>query len=159
MTVLPADGLPLAAEFSDPSHEQWQRLVEGVLRKSGKEVTGTAAEEALSTALEDGLTTRPLYTSNDSSPAAGLPGFAPFTRGGRAEGNTVVGWDVRPHHTLTDPARLNEAVLADLENGATSLWLTVGGPAGIPAVGLARALDGVLLDLAPVALDAGGEFE
>ncbi|MGP3638382.1 methylmalonyl-CoA mutase family protein, partial [Streptomyces sp. 24-1644] len=37
--------------------------------------------------------------------------------------------------------------------------LTVGGPAGIPAVGLARALDGVLLDLAPVALDAGGEFE
>ncbi|QNE78853.1 methylmalonyl-CoA mutase [Streptomyces finlayi] len=159
MTVLPADGLPLAAEFPDPSHEQWQRLVEGVLRKSGKEVTGTAAEQALSTALEDGLTTRPLYTSNDTAPGTGLPGFAPFTRGGRAEGNTAGGWDVRQRHTLTDPARLNEAVLADLENGATSLWLTVGGPAGIPASGLARALDGVLLDLAPVALDASGEFD
>ncbi|GAA2992230.1 methylmalonyl-CoA mutase family protein [Streptomyces fulvorobeus] len=159
MTVLPADGLPLAAEFSDPSHEQWQRLVEGVLRKSGKDVTGTAAEEALSTALEDGLTTRPLYTSDDSSPATGFPGFAPFTRGGRAEGNTAGGWDVRQRHTLTDPARLNEAVLGDLENGATSLWLTVGGPAGIPAAGLGRALDGVLLDLAPVALDAGGELD
>ncbi|MFC9246147.1 methylmalonyl-CoA mutase small subunit [Streptomyces sp. NPDC057136] len=159
MTVLPADGLPLAAEFPDPSHEQWQHLVEGVLRKSGKEVTGTAAEEVLSTALEDGLTTRPLYTSNDTSPGTGLPGFAPFTRGGRAEGNTAGGWDVRQRHTLTDPARLNEAVLADLENGATSLWLAVGGPAGIPASGLARALDGVLLDLAPVSLDAGGEFE
>lgn len=159
MTVLPADGLPLAAEFPDPSHEQWQRLVEGVLRKSGKEVTGTAAEQALSTTLEDGLTTRPLYTSNDVSPGAGLPGFAPFTRGGRAEGNTAGGWDVRQRHTLTDPARLNEAVLADLENGTTSLWLTVGGPAGIPASGLARALDGVLLDLAPVALDAGAELD
>ena len=159
MTVLPADGLPLAAEFPDPSHEQWQRLVEGVLRKSGKEVSGTAAEEALSTALEDGLTTRPLYTSNDTAPGTGFPGFAPFTRGGKAEGNTTGGWDVRQRHTLTDPARLNEAVLADLENGATSLWLTVGGPAGIPASGLGRALDGVLLDLAPVALDAGAEFE
>ncbi|WP_328908410.1 methylmalonyl-CoA mutase small subunit [Streptomyces sp. NBC_00234] len=159
MTVLPADGLPLAAEFPDPSHEQWHRLVEGVLRKSGKEVSGTAAEEALSTALEDGLTTRPLYTSNDTAPGTGFPGFAPFTRGGKAEGNTTGGWDVRQRHTLTDPARLNEAVLADLENGATSLWLTVGGPAGIPASGLGRALDGVLLDLAPVALDAGGEFE
>ncbi|MFD7557866.1 methylmalonyl-CoA mutase, partial [Streptomyces sp. NPDC059835] len=60
MTVLPDDGLSLAAEFPDATHEQWQRLVEGVLRKSGKEASGEAAEEALSTKLEDGLTTRPL---------------------------------------------------------------------------------------------------
>ncbi|NEE05230.1 methylmalonyl-CoA mutase, partial [Streptomyces sp. SID7499] len=83
-----------------------------------------------------------------------FPGFAPFTRGSRAEGNAAGGWDVRQRHTLTDPARLNEAVLGDLENGVTSLWLTVGGPAGVPVDGLARALEGVYLDLAPVALDA-----
>ncbi|MEV5679421.1 methylmalonyl-CoA mutase family protein [Streptomyces sp. NPDC052179] len=159
MTVLPADGLPPAAGFPDPSHDQWQSLVEGVLRKSGKEVSGAAAEEALSTTLEDGLTTRPLYTSHDTSPDTGFPGFAPFTRGSRAEGTAAAGWDVRQRHALPDPARLNEAVLGDLENGVTSLWLTVGAPTGIPVSGLARALDGVYLDLAPVALDAPTEFD
>ncbi|MGW1467141.1 methylmalonyl-CoA mutase family protein [Streptomyces sp. NPDC002308] len=157
MTVLPADGLPLAAEFADASPEQWQTLVEGVLRKSGKDVTGEAALEALSTTLEDGLTTRPLYTSRTSAPPAGLPGFAPFTRGGGPAGNAAGGWDVRQRHALTDPVRLNEALLADLENGVTSLWLRVGGPGGVPVSGLDRALDGVLLDLAPLALDAGDD--
>ncbi|MEV8531999.1 methylmalonyl-CoA mutase family protein [Streptomyces sp. NPDC051211] len=162
MTVLPDDGLSLAAEFPDATHEQWQRLVEGVLRKSGKEASGSAAEDALSTQLEDGLRTRPLYTAATSAApevrsGTGLPGFAPFVRGGRAAGNAASGWDVRQRLVHTDPARLNEAVLADLENGVTSLWLTVG-RGGVPVSGLARALDGVYLDLAPVSLDAGAEF-
>ncbi|MFE1806051.1 methylmalonyl-CoA mutase small subunit [Streptomyces sp. NPDC059533] len=158
MTVLPDDGLSLAAEFPDATHEQWQRLVEGVLRKSGKEASGEAAEEALSTKLEDGLTTRPLYTAPAGAPdSSGFPGFAPFVRGGRAEGNAASGWDVRQRHLGTDPARVNEAVLADLENGVTSLWLTVGA-GGIPVAGLARALDGVYLDLAPVSLDPGAAY-
>ncbi|MYW12466.1 methylmalonyl-CoA mutase, partial [Streptomyces sp. SID2563] len=159
MTVQPADGLPLAAGFPDPTHEQWQSLVEGVLRKSGKDVSGPAAEEALSTTVEDGLITRPLYTSRDDAPDAGLPGFAPFTRGAKPEGCTAGGWGVRQRHAFTDPARLNEAVLADLENGVTSLWLAVGGASGVPVSGLDRALDGVLLDLAPIVLDAGAELD
>ncbi|MGC9540688.1 methylmalonyl-CoA mutase family protein [Streptomyces sp. UG1] len=154
MTVLPDDGLSLAAEFPDATHEQWQHLVAGVLRKSGKDVSGTAAEDALSTALEDGLRTRPLYTARDTAPDPGLPGFAPFVRGSRAEGNTAGGWDVRQRHTaLTDGV-----VLADLENGVTSLWLVLG-QGGIPVPDLRRALDGVYLDLAPVVLDAGGDVE
>lgn len=159
MTVQPADGLSPTAAFPDPSHDQWQTLVEGVLRKSGKEVSGSAAEEALSTTLEDGLTTRPLYTAQDETPDTGFPGFAPFTRGSRAEGNAAGGWDVRQRHTLTDPVRLNEALLGDLENGVTSLWLTVGGPAGVPVDGLARALEGVYLDLAPLAVDAPADLD
>ncbi|KPC81039.1 methylmalonyl-CoA mutase small subunit [Streptomyces sp. NRRL S-4] len=155
MTVQPADGLSPATEFPGPSHDQWQSLVEGVLRRSGKDFRGAAAEEALSTALGDGLTVRPLYTSADASPDPGLPGFAPFTRGSRVTGSTADGWDVRQRHELADPVRLNEAVLGDLENGVTSLWLAVGGPGGVPVSGLARALEGVHLDLAPVALDAG----
>ncbi|QFR00914.1 methylmalonyl-CoA mutase [Streptomyces phaeolivaceus] len=154
MTVLPDDGLELAAEFPDATHEQWQRLVAGVLRKSGKDVEGAQAEEALSTALEDGLRTRPLYTAHDTAPPPGFPGFAPFVRGGRAAGNTVGGWDVRQRHTAAD----NDAVLADLENGVTSLWLVLG-ESGIPVSSLARVLDGVYLDLAPVVLDAGAEVE
>ncbi|MFD7094953.1 methylmalonyl-CoA mutase family protein [Streptomyces xanthophaeus] len=157
MTVLPDDGLSLAAEFPDATHEQWQRLVEGVLRKSGKEVSGEAAEDALSTTLEDGLTTRPLYTAPETAADTGFPGFAPFVRGGRAEGNAAEGWDVRQRHLGSDPVRVNEAVLTDLENGATSLWLTLGRD-GIPFDGLARALEGVYLDLAPVSLDAGAEY-
>ncbi|MFS4091645.1 methylmalonyl-CoA mutase family protein [Streptomyces sp. AF1A] len=150
MTVLPDDGLSLAAEFPDATHEQWQRLVEGVLRKSGKEVSGAAVEDALSTTLEDGLRTRPLYTARDAAPDPGLPGFAPFVRGSRPEGNTAGGWDVRQRHT----ALTENAVLADLENGGTSLWLVLG-EGGIPVDGLGRALEGVYLDLAPVVLDAG----
>ncbi|MFF7144225.1 methylmalonyl-CoA mutase family protein [Streptomyces nodosus] len=154
MTVLSDDGLELAGEFPDAPHEQWQRLVAGVLRKSGKDVEGAEAEEALSTRLEDGLRTRPLYTARDTAPEPGFPGFAPFVRGGRAEGNTVGGWDVRQRHTTADGG----AVLADLENGVTSLWLTLG-EGGIPVPALGRVLDGVYLDLAPVVLDAGADTE
>ncbi len=156
MTVLPDDGLSLAAEFPDATHEQWQRLVEGVLRKSGKEVSGAAAEDALSTTLEDGLTTRPLYSARRRRADPGFPGFAPFVRGGRAEGNTVGGWDVRQRHAA-DPTATT--VLADLENGVTSLWLAVGAGRRSRCPSLARALDGVYLDLAPVVLDAGAEVE
>ncbi|MGW0711192.1 methylmalonyl-CoA mutase family protein [Streptomyces sp. NPDC002643] len=155
MTVLPDDGLSLAAEFPDATLEQWQQLVAGVLRKSGKEVERADAEDALSTPLEDGLRTRPLYTADDTAPDPGLPGFAPYVRGGRAEGNTVGGWDVRQRHSMAD----RDAVLTDLENGVTSLWLVVGGSRGIPVAALDRVLDGVYLDLAPVALDAGDEVE
>ncbi|WP_328307083.1 methylmalonyl-CoA mutase subunit beta [Streptomyces sp. NBC_00442] len=157
MTVLPDDGLSLAAEFPDATLEQWHGLVAGVLRKSGKEASGVAAEDALSTALEDGLRTRPLYTAHTTAPDAassGFPGFAPFVRGSRAEGNTAGGWDVRQRHTVGDAA----TVLADLENGVTSLWLVLG-EGGFPVSSLGRVLDGVYLDLAPVVLDAGRDVE
>ncbi|CAM5285677.1 methylmalonyl-CoA mutase small subunit [Streptomyces abikoensis] len=159
MTVLPDEGFSLAAEFPDPTREQWQRLVEGVLRKAGAaDASGPAAEAALATELQDGLVTGPLYTADDAPGVPGYPGFAPFVRGGRPEGTAAAGWDVRQRHAHPDPRRTNEAVLADLENGVTSLWLTVG-PAGVPAEGIATALDGVYLDLAPVVLDAGADFE
>ncbi|MFE2141829.1 methylmalonyl-CoA mutase family protein [Streptomyces sp. NPDC059456] len=158
MTVLPDDGLSLAAEFPDATHEQWQRLVEGVLRKSGKDVSGEAAEDALSTKLQDGLTTRPLYTAPEAPDEIGFPGFAPFVRGGSPAGGSAGGWDVRQRHLGSDPARVNEAVLTDLENGVTSLWLSLGGPGGLPVEALSRALDGVYLDLAPVSLDAGAAY-
>ncbi|WP_328500967.1 methylmalonyl-CoA mutase subunit beta [Streptomyces sp. NBC_00457] len=154
MTVLPNDGLSTAAEFPAATHEQWQRLVEGVLRKSGRDVTGAAAEDALSTALEDGLRTRPLYTALDAAPDTGFPGFAPFVRGGRPEGNTKGGWDVRQRHATAS----GDLVLADLENGVTSLWLVVG-EGGFPVSSLPQVLEGVYLDLAPVVLEAGRDTE
>jgi methylmalonyl-CoA mutase len=65
---------------------------------------------------------------------------------------------VRTWHADPDP---REALLADLANGATSIWLAVGGAdqagsaggSGTAVADLPKALDGVLLDLAPVVLD------
>ncbi|GGN44344.1 methylmalonyl-CoA mutase [Streptomyces kronopolitis] len=150
--------LPLAAAFPDADREQWQRLVEGVLRKSGvTEASGAAAEDALATGLQDGIRIRPLYTAEDGAAVPGHPGFPPFVRAGRPEGTTVAGWDVRQQHVHTDPRRANESILADLENGVTSVWLTVG-DGGVPVSGLEQALQGVYLDLAAVVLDAGADF-
>jgi len=147
------------AEFPAGSREQWQRLVQDVLAKSGTPagIAGPDAERALATEVEDGLWVQPLYTAEDAGPGAGWPGFAPFVRGGRAQGSAVSGWDVRQHHVHPDPHRTNEAVLADLENGVTSLWLTIGGP-GLPVAALPDALSGVYPDLAGIILDAGADF-
>jgi methylmalonyl-CoA mutase len=156
MTAQPTEDL--GAKFPAASREQWQRLVEGVLAKSGKTgLDGPAAEQALATEVEDGLWVQPLYTAQDTAPDPGLPGFAPFARGARAAGAAVSGWDVRQRHLEPDPQQLNEAVLADLDNGVTSLWLAVGG-AGLPVTALPAALKGVYLDLAGIVLDAGAEF-
>jgi methylmalonyl-CoA mutase len=158
----------VGAEFPAASREQWQGLVAGVLAKSGKPgLVGPDAERALATEVEDGLWVQPLYTAQDTAPDPGWPGFAPFVRGGRVQGpdvsgtdvsiTGVSGWDVRQRHAHPDPRRTNEAVLADLANGVTSLWLTIG-DAGLPVAALPEALKGVYLDLAGVVLDAGADF-
>ncbi|GII93704.1 methylmalonyl-CoA mutase subunit beta [Sinosporangium siamense] len=147
MTVQP-ERLPLAAEFPPATREQWRELALGVLRKSG--VEADSPEDALSSPTYDGVTVFPLYDSADVPRDGGLPGLAPFVRGARPEGAASSGWDVRQRHAVPDP----EAVLADLENGVTSLWLEVGDHA-IPVSELARVLKDVYLDLAPVVLDAG----
>jgi methylmalonyl-CoA mutase len=157
MTVSP-EGLSPAADFPDVTRDHWLRLVEGVLRKSGaQDATGAAAEDALSTRLQDGVRVRPLYTAEDAdTPDAGYPGFAPFVRGGQPQGAALHGWDVRQRHDDPDPVRSHEAVLADLENGVGSLWLTLGGES-LPVAALPQVLEGVYLDLAGVVLDAGAE--
>lgn len=130
----------------------WQRLALGVLRKSGLAGDDTPPEavgELLSTATYDGLRIAPLYTAADQAPPAGLPGHVPFVRGGSAAPRP---WDVRQRHADPDPKATRTAALADLENGATSLWL-----AGIAPGDLAEALDGVHLDLAAVVLDNGAD--
>jgi methylmalonyl-CoA mutase len=66
------------------------------------------------------------------------------------------GWDVRAWHRDPDPARTRAAALADLEGGATSLWLQLG-DGGLAVADLPGALADVYVDLAPIALDAGAE--
>src|SRR5579875_3331642 len=109
MTVL-SEALTVAAGFPAATREQWQRLAGGVLAKSGTTgLSGTAAEEALATEVEDGLWVQPLYTADDPAPGPGWPGFAPFTRGGRVAGAVAAGWDVRTRHAHPGPVLANEA--------------------------------------------------
>lgn len=142
MTVPPST---FASGFPPGSREQWRALALGVLRKSGAlgdDATPADVEEALSSTTHDGVTIAPLYD------AADLPAAPRIVRPGDR-------WDVRQRHAHPDPAETNEAVLADLDGGVTSIWLDLaagGGPDVLP-----RVLDGVHLDLAPVVLDAGAE--
>ncbi|OLF11378.1 methylmalonyl-CoA mutase subunit beta [Actinophytocola xanthii] len=150
-----AERLTLASDFPAVSRDQWRELVERVLRKSGLEPDGPGgAEAALRSPTHDGFTLAPLYTAEDAAPDPGFPGLPPHVRGGRPEGRVLTGWDVRQRHVHPDPDITRRAILADLENGGTSLWLVVGA-AGLPVDALADALADVYLDLAPVTLDAG----
>ncbi|MFB4264001.1 methylmalonyl-CoA mutase family protein [Nonomuraea sp. GTA35] len=136
--------MELAAGFASISRDDWRALAAEVLRKSG--VEAGSPEEALSRRTYDGVTVAPLYDPDDLPGDPGSPGAAPYVRGARA----VAGWDVRQRHAVADP----EAVLADLENGVTSLWLVVGDGA-IPVGELGAVLKDVYLDLAPIVLQAG----
>jgi len=159
MSVPPAE-LELAALFPQASREAWQKLVLGVLRKSGaagEQAVAADAESLLATATYDGFSIKPLYTASDGVPVdAGVPGLAPFVRGRRPEG-AVGGWDLRAVHSHPDAKATAEAVLADLEGGATSLWLRLAPAGGLAVETLPDVLRDVYLDLAPIVLDTGGD--
>ncbi len=154
--------LSLAADFPAATREQWAALVDGVVRKAGRigaDAEAGAGVEKLVWSTPDGIRVQPLYTAQDAPDApVGVPGRSPFVRGSRAGGAAPDGWDVRQRHAQRDPEAAHAAVLADLENGVTSIWLAVG-DAGTAVADLPAVLDGVLLDLAPVVLDGGSESE
>ena len=134
---------PLAEDFGAPDRNRWMALVEKTLK-------GQAFDEALVTDTPDGIAIQPLYTVED--------GVA-VMRDLRAR-DVVRPWDLRMRLAHPDPRQTAAEALKDLEGGAASVLLAIdpSGQAGV-AVGstddLAKALDGVMLDLAPVALDAG----
>ncbi|MFF0146841.1 methylmalonyl-CoA mutase [Amycolatopsis sulphurea] len=152
--------LALAAEFPAADRDRWQELVAGVLRKSGRlpeDFTG-APESKLVTRTYDDIEIQPLYTADDELGALGFPGLPPFVRGARPEGVIGTGWEVRVRHLRADAKAVNAAILADLEGGASSVWLRVGDDA-LPLSALADALNDVYVELAPVVLDAGAGYE
>ena len=147
--------------------DRWRAAVAGVLRRTGAlAVEGADAPEDLLAVLDaDGLRGVALATARtlaaSGAPAPGVPGAPPFVRGALPLGSGAVvgrdgerpaGWDVRQRVSGEDAGAVRQVALAELEGGATSLWLDVGGPGGVPLADLPRALDGVLLELAPVVL-------
>jgi len=133
--------LPLADDFAPPSRADWLSLVEKTLK-------GETFDDALVRRTADGIAIAPLYTE------------APTTVRDLSPRDATRPWDLRTTIRHPDAARANREILQDLEGGGASVLVSIdpAGETGVAvgdAAGLARLLDGVLLDLAPVALDAG----
>ncbi len=141
--------LTLAGEFPAVSEADWLALVDKVLK-------GADFESVLVSHSRDGLPIRPLYARGDE----GTRSAQRLTRLS-APGDAQAGWDIRTEHVLADPADTNRAILDDLEQGATSIALHMGGtrPDGQHQTleDLDEALLGVHLDLAPIALHASAD--
>lgn len=170
-----SETMRFADGFPTPSYEQWKEEVEKALK-------GAPFDKRMFTKTYEGITLRPIYTRQDwpaDGDPSGFPGAMPFTRGGRAAGNRDGDWDVRQCYGHPDLAKANEIILNELTRGVTSLHIHFdkaacagldADSAGAEALAgvdgtmvysvddLDRLLTGVHLDLAPVALKAGGQF-
>ena len=147
--------LSLAADFPNAAHDQWLKLVDKVL-------SGASFDKKLVSQTYDHIALQPLYTRSDWNAdidSIGLPGGAPFTRGGKLMGTSIKGWDIRQSCCNPDPITANKEILEDLEGGATSVVLNVD-PKGAKGAmvqsidDLKTILEGVHIDLAPVSLES-----
>ena len=135
-----SSGTPLALASEQDTHrqEEWEAATAAVLRKArrlGEDDPDAAVWDKLTRTTLDGIRITPL----------GVPGGpAASVRPDRAGA-----WDIRSFVAHPDAKLANEEALVDLDGGVTSLWVAVDEETDLPAV-----LDGVLLDLAPVVLDA-----
>jgi methylmalonyl-CoA mutase len=140
MTDAPADILPLAADFPPATREQWLELVARLLK-------GASFDSKLVAKTYDGLTIQPLYegTAQGRVPVGRMPG---------------AGWQILQRIDHPDPAAANAEARHDRDNGATGLSLVLAGSTGAYGYGvtaskdaIARALDGIHLDAAGMALE------
>lgn len=141
------DTTPLAAGFPTVDRGAWRDLVVTALAKSRGPVAPEDAERLLATPTDDGYSLRGLYTAADLTgyPEPAEPGLVDYIRGARAADDSI-DWGIRQRHWVD--ADTPAAVADDLANGATSLWLTDGGPEH-----LATVLAGIDLAAVPVVVE------
>ena len=132
---------PLAQGFAASGEGEWLALARKTLKGAGV--------ETLDVETIDGLKIHPLYQASKDP-----IGFAPAPRGGERP------WDVRAEIAHGGVGAAHDALAADLSGGASSALIRID-PEGLNGVAigsaadLAAVLDGVLTDVAPIALDAG----
>jgi methylmalonyl-CoA mutase len=132
--------LALASEADRHDRAAWEAAAAAVLRKAGRlgpDDADALVWDRLTRRTLDGVGVPPLGTAADLDDLAtsGRP-----TRSGP--------WDVR----VASRAETSEQALVDLANGASSVWLQVSGAVSPELLG--QRLEGVMVDLAPVVLDA-----
>ncbi|MBT0568076.1 methylmalonyl-CoA mutase family protein [Williamsia sp. CHRR-6] len=141
---------------SSAARRAWESAVAGVLEKSRRGAAlPTPPSAALTTTTYDGIDIKPLYDITDELGEPALPGRFPFTRGRDAARDVNRGWHVTAHFggRGQSATEVNADILDSLATGVSAIWLTS------PAGDLPAALDGVLLDLAPLTLDVGSDTE
>lgn len=140
----------LAAGFAEAAEADWLALVEKALK-------GADFERTLNRATYDGFVTRPLYVGDAAAQKAGH---------GEATGATDLmpgrisperPWHIEIRVDVADPAAANAEILEALENGASAICLSArnGLPPGKARKAFSTLLDGVRLELVPVAIEAG----
>lgn len=147
------DPLALAADFPAADESRWRALSEAALKG--------APWDRLIKRTADDLRIAPLYRETDFSSGAepfGAPGQSPFARGVDATRDAYLPWHIAQSVDEADPARANAAILAELAGGASAVALSIdpSGAHGMIALerrDIATALEGVLIDLAPIFLD------
>lgn len=140
-----ADILPLASDFPAVDEDRWKLLLEKALK-------GADFASTLVTETYDGLPIKPLYARSDEASAPGPRAIAAQRP-----------WDIRQLCAEPDPALVNAALLDDLDGGATSVVLQIAAPGQIGVavereVDLARAIEGVRFEHAPLALLPGERY-
>lgn len=144
--------LTLAASFDPVTRDEWLAEVRRVLLKGRPDATDedflSAFDRRLVTRTDDGIEIQPLYTADTAVREDLAPGQAPFLRSTHA----VPGpWEIRQR---VWPDADDSSAVTELESGATAVLLSL-----VSADDLAPALQGVLLDLAPVSLQVSGGVE
>jgi methylmalonyl-CoA mutase len=133
----------MADDGAMATREDWLALVRKTLKDK--------SVESLTRRTADGLSIAPLYTDEDSPPAAHLQ---------LNRHDPERPWDLRTATAHPSPDAANSELLTDLDGGAASALVRIdpNGADGVAigsAEGLARTLNGVALELAPVGVDAG----
>jgi methylmalonyl-CoA mutase len=132
------EDLRLAADFQPATHDDWRRLVDGVLKG--------APFEKLTAKTSDGLKIEPIYPrAQGAAPIAGRAAAAP--------------WQIMQRIDHPDTALANAQALHDLENGATGLALVFAGANGAYGFGLEPSAEAVEKVLDGVFVDAGISIE
>lgn len=140
--------LPLSADFPDQDETRWRALAEAALKG--------ASWDRLVARTADGTPIQPLYREPDVATAedqSGAPGQAPFVRGATATRDAFLPWQIRQLIEARDVKTAHAEIMADLERGVSSVEIAAG--VAKSAADMTALIDGVLVDLAPVALDSG----
>ncbi len=133
------DGFALVSPEDAHTRAEWEAGAAAVLRKARRMTDSDPDDlvwEKLTRTTLDGIEVAPLGVRGGDDEAAHRP-----TR--------TADWDIRTHLGMAGTPDAHEALLVDLANGATSLWLSLPAEADLAAL-----LEDVLLDVAPVVVDA-----
>ena len=159
-----------AGGYPAHSYDDWRAAAEATLR-------GAPFDKKLVGRTHEGIAVQPVYgPSGEPSDAAGMPGLAPYTRGGGAVVDAERGWDLRQHYAYPEPEACARAMGLDISRGVSSVWisldaacragkdhdaseaLALAGVGGTMVASLHEAkalLEPVDLTTVPVSLDAG----